>query len=46
MVGRVLEEDALRGFADCDCVVDALFFDDAVVDEMVKVGVAIDSTDG
>ena len=46
VVGRVLEEDALRGCVDCDCVVDALFFDDVVVDEMVRVGVVIDSTDG
>ena len=45
VVGRVLEEDALRGCVYCDCAVDALFFDDTV-DEMVRVGVVIDSTDG
>jgi len=45
VVGRVLEEDALRGCVDCDCVVDAPFFD-VVVDEIVRVGVVIDSTDG
>lgn len=45
VVGRVLEEDALSGCVDCDCVVDALFFD-VVVDEMVRVGVMMDSTDG
>ena len=44
VVGRVLVV-ALRGCVDCDCAVDALFFDD-VVDEMARVGVAIDSTDG
>ena len=44
VVGRVLE-DALRGCVDCNCAVDTLFFDD-VVDEMVRVGVVIDSTDG
>jgi len=43
-MGRVLDGDVLRGWV--DDVVDGAFFDMAVVDEMVRVGVVIDSTDG
>ena len=49
-VGRVFDGDALRGCV--DCVVDAAFFVGVVVvmivvvDEMVRVGVTVDSTDG
>jgi len=40
----VLDGDVLRGWV--DDVVDAGFFDMVVVDEMVRVGVVIGSTDG
>ena len=43
-VGRVLDGDVLRGWV--DDVVNAAFFDMVVVDEMVRVGVVIGSTDG
>lgn len=43
-VGRVLDGDALRGCV--DGVVDVAFFGVVMVDEMVRVGVVIDSTDG
>jgi len=43
-VGRVLDGDALRGCT--GGVVDVTFFAVVVVDEMVRVGVTIDSTDG
>jgi len=47
-VGRVLDGDDLRGCM--DCVVEVAFFVVvvvvAVVDEMVRVGVAVDSIDG
>ena len=43
-MGRVLDGDALSGWV--DGVVDVAFFDVVVVDEMVRVGVVIDSGDG
>jgi len=42
VVGRVLDGDALRGWVG----VDVVFFDVAVVDGIVRVGVVINSTDG
>ena len=35
-----------RCCTDCDCVVGAVFFGDAVVDEMARVSVMIDLIDG
>jgi len=43
-VGRVLDGDDLRGWV--GSIVDVAFFNAAVVDEMVRVGVVIDSIDG